>query len=205
MKPTILAKKLAKALKLAKFLIISLILANPIIVSAKTPSIDYQSYIQTDTTKNIEHTTVFVTVEDQGVTQHLDSDEDLTKAKKLDTYFTDRDMPLAGYGIEFVRAANKYNVDWRLIAAIGVRESSGGKHMMNNNPFGWGSAKIKFDDFSEAIDVVSSNLGGYNPNTARYYKDTTTKKKLWYYNGSVMPKYPAEVLSIMDKMQNQDA
>ncbi|EKD76306.1 MAG: hypothetical protein ACD_43C00158G0001, partial [uncultured bacterium] len=72
--------------------------------------------------------------------------------------------------------------------------------MMNNNPFGWGSAKIKFDDFSEAIDVVSSNLGGYNPNTARYYKDTDTKKKLWYYNGTVMPSYPAEVISIMNSM-----
>ena len=107
-------------------------------------------------------------------------------------------MPLAGHGMDFVRAAEKYNLDWRLLPAIGVRESSGGKRLMNNNPFGWGSAEIPFVDFKEAIEVVAMNLGGGNPNTARYYKDADTKKKLWYYNGTVIPSYPAEVIDIME-------
>jgi hypothetical protein len=68
---------------------------------------------------------------------------------------------------------------------------------MNNNPFGWGSAKIPFKDFGEAITVVTDNLCGKNPNTARYYKDTSVDKKLWYYNGSVEPTYPGEVKAIM--------
>lgn len=124
--------------------------------------------------------------------------EDLAKAARIDAYFEKRNMPLAGYGMEFVIAAEKYDIDWRLLPAIGVRESSGGLHLMNNNPFGWGSAKIKFTDFSEAIDVVAMNLGGGNPNTARYYKEADTQKKLWYYNGTVMPSYPGEVMDIMD-------
>lgn len=124
--------------------------------------------------------------------------EDLEKANRIDAYFEKRDMPLAGHGMEFVRAAEKYNIDWRLLPAIGVRESSGGKRMMNSNPFGWGSAEIPFADFTEAIEVVAMNLGGGNPNTARYYKDADTKKKLWYYNGTVMPKYPDEVIGIME-------
>ena len=177
---------------------IMLILANPVMVSAETNDLVFQPYFYTLTTKGILHTTLFISSTEEQANQNADSAEDLEKAKRLDAYFSKRDMPLAGYGIEFVRAANKYNVDWRLVAAIGVRESSGGKHMMNNNPFGWGSAKIKFSDFSEAIDVVSSNLGGFNPNTARYYKDADTKKKLWYYNGTVMPTYPAEVIDIME-------
>ncbi|MFA6424435.1 MAG: hypothetical protein WCV83_03960 [Candidatus Magasanikbacteria bacterium] len=183
---------------ITKVLAILLILANPVAVSAKSIDSEYHPYFFSVTTTDIRNTTPFSSNNDGELVGNLDSDEDLEKAQRLDAYFSKRDMPLAGYGIEFVRAANKYNVDWRLIAAIGVRESSGGKHMMNNNPFGWGSAKIKFDDFSEAIDVVTSNLGGFNPNTARYYKNTDTKKKLWYYNGTVMPTYPAEVISIMN-------
>ncbi len=128
------------------------------------------------------------------------SKDSIAKAERLDAYFEKRDMPLAGHGMDFVKAAEKYDIDWRLAAAIGVRESSGGKHMMNNNPFGWGSAEIEFDDFSEAIDVVSMNLGGYNENTAKYYKDTDTETKLWYYNGTVIPSYPQEVIDIMEMM-----
>jgi hypothetical protein len=161
---------------LTKILAIMLILANPVAVGAKTTNPAFSPTIQSTATFDTIHSTIFAA--DLNGDQNLDSDEDIKKAQRLDAYFYKRDMPLAGYGIEFVRAANKYNVDWRLIAAIGVRESSGGKHMMNNNPFGWGSAKIKFDDFSEAIDVVTSNLGGFNPNTARYYKNADTKKKL---------------------------
>ncbi len=119
------------------------------------------------------------------------------RAERLDAYFVKRDMPLHGYGDELVAAADSCGLDWRLVAAIGVRESSGGKHLMNNNPFGWGSAKIPFKDFSEAITVVTDNLCGKNPNTARYYKDTSVDKKLWYYNGSVEPTYPGEVKAIM--------
>lgn len=186
--------KLSISQYLAKILAILLILANPVTVSAKTIEIPYAF---TDTTKNIAQTTLFVSTTDEVTNQDQDSVEDIAKAQRLDDYFTKRDMPLSGYGIEFVRAANKYNVDWRLVAAIGVRESSGGKHMMNNNPFGWGSAKIKFANFSEAIDEVTSNLGGFDPDTEQYYKNTDTKKKLWYYNGTVMRSYPAEVMNIM--------
>ena len=183
----------------AKIIAILLILATPVMVRAQSTTLDYATVTTTDTNNSIEHTTLFASTIDQAPDSGLvDSDDDLNKAQRLDDYFNKHDMPLAGYGIEFVRAANKYNVDWRLVAAIGVRESSGGKHMMNNNPFGWGSAKIKFDDFSEAIDVVTSNLGGYNPATAQYYKDTDTKKKLWYYNGSVIKSYTKEVIGIMN-------
>lgn len=130
--------------------------------------------------------------------ENIKLQEDLKKAKRIDAYFEKRDMPLAGHGLKFVNAADKYDIDWRLLAAIGVRESSGGKHLMNNNPFGWGGAKIKFADFDEAIEIVSMNLGGGNPNTAQYYQDADTKKKLWYYNGTVIPSYPAEVIDIME-------
>lgn len=125
-----------------------------------------------------------------------------TRAERIDAYFAARDMPLAGYGAEFVAAADTYDLDWRLLPAIGVRESSGGKRLMNNNPFGWGSARIAFEDFSEAIDVVAWNLAGENPNTARYYGDADIETILYYYNGSVEPPYIGEVIHIMDMFEN---
>lgn len=119
------------------------------------------------------------------------------RADRLDAYFAKRNMPLEGYGAKFIEVADAYEMDWRLLPAIGVRESSGGKHMMNNNPFGWGSAKIKFDDFSEAIEEVAANISGNDKDTARYYKDKTVFQVLWAYNGTVMPTYPKEVMNIM--------
>ena len=111
---------------------------------------------------------------------------DESRAKLIDDYMTSRSMPLAGKGSKFIEESNKYNLDWRLLPSISVRETSGGKFACYNNPFGWGSCKIKFDSFDDAIEVVAKNLGGANPKTARYYKDQPTMKKLYYYNGTVV-------------------
>lgn len=121
------------------------------------------------------------------------------KIERIDRYFSGRSMPLAGYGAQFVQVAEKYGLDWRLLPAIAIRESSGGKQMCGNNPFGWASCRTDFESIHEAIEYVGMNLGGENPRTAPYYKNKTTSEKLWSYNGTVNPKYPDEVLAIMEK------
>lgn len=122
----------------------------------------------------------------------------LDRIKRIDAFFEDHNMPLAGYGEEFVNEADKCDMDWRLLPAISVRESSGGKHDRYNNPFGWASAKVKFGDYSEAIEIVSDHLCGFYKSTARYYKDKSTYQILWSYNGTVLNSYPLEVMNIMD-------
>lgn len=119
------------------------------------------------------------------------------RAMRLDAYFTKYHMPLAGYGPSFIAVADECGMDWRLLPAIAVRESSGGKHMQFNNPFGWGGAHIPFEDINHAIRVVAANLCGDNPKTARYYATPSIQKKLYYYNGTVIPSYPKEVMWIM--------
>ena len=119
--------------------------------------------------------------------------------ERINAYFEKYDMPLLGHGQAFVDAADTCGMDWRLLPAIAVQESSGGKHMQLNNPFGWGSAKIPFENFDEAIEKVGWNLCGFNSNTAKWYSTTSTYKKLYYYNGTVMPTYPDEVIWIMDQ------
>ena len=124
------------------------------------------------------------------------------KADAISSYFKERSMPLNGTGMTFVLVAEKYGLDWRLLPAIGIRESSGGKAACGYNPFGWGSCKLSnFSSYEQAIEALGKNLGGGNPKTARYYAGNTTKEKLHYYNGTVLPSYPDEVLAIMKKIE----
>jgi len=126
------------------------------------------------------------------------------RAEKIDAYFAQRNMPLKGYGAKMVEEAEKNNIEWTLIPAIAIKESTGGKFACDHNPFGWGSCKIEFRSWNHAIEVIANNLGGNNPNTARYYKGTSTKEKLHHYNGSVIPTYTGEILEFMELIENQD-
>ncbi|MEK7572273.1 MAG: hypothetical protein AAB493_00215 [Patescibacteria group bacterium] len=130
------------------------------------------------------------------------------KANAIDTYFKERNMPLSGTGIKMVKEAEKNNLDWRLLAAIAVRESTGGIHACKRveyNPFGWGSCKIGFDSNNEAIEVVARNLGGNNPKTAYHYSGKDTKAILQKYNPpSIVARYAHQVMAIMDDIGEQE-
>ena len=123
------------------------------------------------------------------------------RAEAIDRYFGVRGMPLEGHGMKMVEEAKKHDLDWRLLPAIAVQESGGGKHAIwrcKNNPFGWASCDVKFESTEHAIEIVALNLAGGNPRTEKYYKNKDNKVKLYYYNGTVIPKYPQVVLSIME-------
>ena len=120
---------------------------------------------------------------------------DILHAQQIDNYFRAKKMPLVGYGSKMIEISDKYNLDWRLLPAISVRETSGGLHMCKGNPFGWGSCKIGFKTVNESIEIVGNRLG-----TLPIYKDKTTYKKLYYYNGTVVKAYPNEVIKIMDSI-----
>ena len=139
---------------------------------------------------NFDKTAVEVSIEDVRA----------DRAAKIDAYYGKHKLPLTGYGMKMVLASEKYGIDWRLIPAIGMRESTGGKFACYNNPFGWGSCKIKYSSFDEAIESLARNLGGANPRTSYYYAGKSTLEKLYYYNGTVVASYPKEVVKIMDKI-----
>ena len=122
-------------------------------------------------------------------------------AKKIDAYFAKRGMPLECYGAKLVKVAEGNDLDWRLLPAIAIKESTGGKFACHNNPFGWGSCRIKFKNFDSAIETVGMNLGGMNPNTEQYYKDATTIEILHHYNNSVVPTYTGEILAFMELIE----
>lgn len=126
------------------------------------------------------------------------------KADAIDAYFAKYDAPLEGYGMKFVLEAEKNEIDWRLLPAIAMRESTGGKHACKkvpNSVFGYGSCKISFNSIDESIEIVARSLGGNNPNTAHHYEDKTTLQILKKYN-SVIPTYSKEIVRIMKTIKD---
>ena len=118
------------------------------------------------------------------------------RAQRIDEYYSKRNMQLAGYGEKLVAEADEHGIDWRLVAAISVKESSGGIHMCENNPFGWGSCKIEFENLNKSIETVSKALGEGKP-----YIGKTTQEKLKVYNPpSIEPLYSNRVMAIMEKI-----
>lgn len=126
------------------------------------------------------------------------------KADAIDAYFAKYDAPLEGHGMKFVLEAEKNEIDWRLLPAIAMRESTGGIHACKkvpNSVFGWGSCKISFNSIDESIEVVARNLGGNNPNTDHHYENKTITQILKKYN-SVIPGYSNQVIKIMKSISD---
>ena len=126
------------------------------------------------------------------------------KAGLIDAYFKDHNAPLEGHGIKFVLEAEKNDLDWRLLPAIAMRESTGGIHACkkaSNSVFGYGSCKISFGSIDESIEIVAKSLGGNNPNTARHYDNKTISQILKKYN-SVIPGYANQVMRIMKNISD---
>ncbi len=132
----------------------------------------------------------------------------LEKATKIDAYFGSFDSPLEGYGMKFVLEAEKNNLPWTLGPALAMRESTAGLHPCSDgvNVFGWGSCRIHFTTYDQAIETVLRNIGGNNPRTASYYKGKSIDGILDAYNPpSVVAQYKAQVKAIMATIEHFDA
>lgn len=130
------------------------------------------------------------------------------QAEKIDAYFRDRGMPLAGYGAKLVAEAEKNGLEWTVVAAIGVRESTGGKFACKNpkapnNAFGYGSCAFGFESTDYAIEKVARTLGGNSPATAHHY-DGDLRERLDIYNGYAVASYADDIFGIMQKMENYE-
>ncbi len=139
------------------------------------------------------------------------------KADKINAYFEQKKLPLSGHGMGMVLAAEKYGLDWRMIPAIAMKETTGGKFACpvtakrtgdigyTYNVFGWGSCGIRFDSYEDGFDTIARNLTGNNPGTARHYKGKDTVSILESYNPRhVVRDYPEQIIAIMNQIDNVD-
>lgn len=73
--------------------------------------------------------------------------------------------PISGHGAYFVEMADKYGVDWKLVAAIAFQESNLGKRIPSGsfNAWGWAvytgqNSGAAFDSWPHAIETVTRGI-----------------------------------------------
>lgn len=87
------------------------------------------------------------------------------RVRKLENLLEEYNSPLKPYAQNFVQAADKYSLDWRLVAAISGVESTFGKRIPKNSYNAWGFGVptgkqngLAFQNWEEGIKTVSSAL-----------------------------------------------
>lgn len=81
----------------------------------------------------------------------------------LKEYLKQYNSPLVPFAQNFVDIADKYNLDWKLVAAISGVESTFGQQIPSNsfNGWGWGiygDNMIRFSSWTHGIETVSEGL-----------------------------------------------
>ena len=133
---------------------------------------------------------------EQQVTVGISLDHDL-RVQRLRTFFRARECPIEELSVDFIAAADYYDLDWRLLPSISFIESSGGKRFLNNNIFGWDSCRIAFPSVRDGIYHVASRLA-----TSKLYKDKDLQGILQTYNPYAT--YPGRIIRIMETLGPAD-
>jgi len=86
------------------------------------------------------------------------------RAEAIRQFFSKYDSPLEPYAEDVIKAADEYNIDFRLVPAIAMQESGLCKTIPENSYNCWGygiygGKVLRFKDFKEGIYTVSKGLG----------------------------------------------
>jgi len=115
------------------------------------------------------------------------------RLESLKKFFQEGDWPAQDFCAEFLRVADRNNLDWRLLPSISVVESGAGKEARNNNLFGWDGGKAMFISVRAGIYDVAGRLGN-----SKLYRDKDVDGILRVYNPSA--NYPGVVKSVMRRI-----
>lgn len=122
------------------------------------------------------------------------STADGERVERVQAYMRKRlfDPGLASHAADFVEAADRYGMDWRLGVALATVESSGGKNCFRPyNPFG--ILGRSFSSWRDAIYEVNRLVAGYG-----FGNDLV--RILRKYNPSGGDRYVHSVLAEMERM-----
>ena len=123
------------------------------------------------------------------------------RVEVLEGFLLQYDSPLAPYANDFIKYADKYSLDWRLVASIAGLESTFGKHIPVNSYNGWGwgvygDNVIRFATWPDGIETISKGL------RERYLKDRQESDP--YFIGptyAASPTWAQRVSYFMEKME----
>ena len=94
------------------------------------------------------------------IVPELTVDPNSRKIENVRNYLSNRNAPLAEYADVLVTVAEEYGIDYRLVAAISIVESGGGKNCFKPyNAWGWGS--MTFESWEDGISTISKGLSKY--------------------------------------------
>jgi len=114
---------------------------------------------------------------------------------RLENFFRAYHCPAPLLAAEYLAAADAYEVDYRLLPAVSVRESTCGRYARRNNRWGWDSAQTGFRTLAHGIQFITHQLA-----FGQYYRGKTLEEKLRMYNPN--PTYPAEIKKLMREIQS---
>ncbi len=111
------------------------------------------------TADNVSADTFVVGNSAQLKRDHVNKDFDY-RVVSLKNYLKKHNSPLTDSAGDFVSYADKYNLDWRLVASISGVESTFGKRIPSNsyNAYGWNNGNYYFNSWPESIEHVSKAL-----------------------------------------------
>jgi len=112
------------------------------------------------------------------------------RAAKLEAFFRTHSCPAPYHVDDYIRAADVNGIDYRMLPAVSVRESTCGLHARLNNRWGWDSARTGFQSVAHGIHYIAHELA-----FGRCYRGKTLEQKLHAYNPN--PKYVGEVKRLM--------
>jgi hypothetical protein len=117
------------------------------------------------------------------------------RSVRLEAFFKAYDCPAPLHVEEYLRAADSHALDYRLLPAISLVESTCGAYQRLNNHWGWDSTQSGFPSVPAGIDYVTEQLAE-NPN----YKGKSVKEKLFTYNP--YPQYVRQVERLMHQIED---
>jgi hypothetical protein len=117
------------------------------------------------------------------------------RSARLEAFFKAYDCPGPLHIGEYLRAADSHALDYRILPAISLVESTCGAFERMNNRWGWDSVQSGFDSVPAGIEYIAEQLAE-NP----YYKGKTLEQKLFTYNP--YKAYVREVKRLMQQIED---
>jgi hypothetical protein len=121
-----------------------------------------------------------------------------TRYDRLESFFQSFGCPTPHYVSEYLGAADSYTIDYRLLPAISVLESTCGIYQRLNNRWGWDSARKGFSSFRAGLQYIARQLS-----EGRFYKNKSLDEKVRMYNPN--PQYARQVKKLMLKIDDRRA
>ncbi|MDP9112163.1 MAG: hypothetical protein M3O20_00615 [Acidobacteriota bacterium] len=141
--------------------------------------------------------TLFATTYGNAATENPPLHRD-NRYDRLENFFQSFGCPAPHYVTDYLGAADSYAIDYRLLPAISVLESTCGLYQRLNNRWGWDSARQGFSSVRAGLQYIARQLS-----QGRYYKNKPLEEKVRLYNPN--PQYARQVKKLMLKIDDRSA